>query len=149
MSRSMKDIVVALSEKYHGDFIKMYTALAKRERLTDHEINHYLSQVDRCLTTVLSDDYPNVLKKMNCPPFVIYYEGNLNLIDEHVEILAHPHDHTKRFFFNLGFDEDGIDYLIGCENREDLDLLIDYLIDQHPELNFKDYQEKEYEETLS
>ena len=31
--------------------------------------------------TIFSDDYPEMLKQIDCPPFVLYYYGNLKLLD--------------------------------------------------------------------
>ena len=35
------------------------------------------------LTTCLSEDYPKNLNEINCPPLVIYYKGDLKLLDKH------------------------------------------------------------------
>ena len=41
--------------------------------------------------------------------------------------------------------DEGTDYFLGCENRNDLEPLLDFFIEQHPELNFMDYKAKEGE----
>lgn len=33
-------------------------------------------------TTIFSSDYPETLKNINCPPFVLYYYGNIELVNE-------------------------------------------------------------------
>ena len=34
-------------------------------------------------TTIISDDYPNFLKEISCPPFVLFYKGDLKTLNSH------------------------------------------------------------------
>ena len=99
------------------------------------------SKVDEKYVTVMSEDYPEVLKGTNCPPIVMFYEGNMDLLKEEVYQLMSPFDITKRLFFKMESTNDGMDYFIGCENSQDLVKLVDFFIDQHPEMNFKNYRD--------
>ena len=145
MSKSMEEIILAFSEKYKGDYQKIYHALATKERLTDEEVRGYVNQIECNYTDILSEDYPEVFKERVCPPIVLYYEGNLDLVDDEIKVLESPMDKTRRFFFNLDINDEGIDYFIGCENRKSLEQLLEYFIDNHPELPFINYREKEGE----
>lgn len=79
---TMNEILVAFSQKYHGHFFKILEALREKERLTNKDIKLYLEDVEEMNETILSDKYPSPLKEIPNPPFVLYYEGNLELMDK-------------------------------------------------------------------
>lgn len=141
MSRSLEETLIAFSEKYEGNFEKILKAVVYKERLTDKEIDKLNDKVDEKYVTVMSEDYPEVLKGTNCPPIVMFYEGNMDLLKGEVYQLMSPFDITKRLFFKMESINDGMDYFIGCENSQDLVKLVDFFIDQHPEMNFKNYRD--------
>ena len=141
MSSSLEETLVALSEKYEGDFEKILKAAVYKERLTDKEIDKLNDKVDEKYVTIMSEDYPEVFKGTNCPPIVMFYEGNMDLLKGEVYQLMSPFDITKRLFFIMESTNDGMDYFIGCENSQDLVKLVDFFIDQHPEMNFKNYRD--------
>ena len=141
MSRSLEETLVAFSEKYEENFEKILKAVVYKERLTDKEIDKLNDKVDEKYVTVMSEDYPEVLKGINCPPIVMFYEGNMDLLKGEVYQLMSPFDITKRLFFKMESTNDGMDYFIGCENSQDLVKLVDFFIDQHPEMNFKNYRD--------
>lgn len=39
-------------------------------------------QLDCQYITIFDDEYPDELKEINCPPFVLFYRGNINLLKE-------------------------------------------------------------------
>ena len=110
MSRSLEETLVAFAEKYQGDFKEIFKAVAYKERLTDNEIDKLNDNVDEKYVTVMSEDYPEVLKGIDCPPIVMFYEGNMDLVSEEVYEIASPLDKSKRVFFKLDITNDGMDY---------------------------------------
>ena len=46
MNRSMEDTIMAFTEKYEGDFRRIYQAIATKERLTDEEIGQYIDDIE-------------------------------------------------------------------------------------------------------
>lgn len=77
----MEDIILYFSLKYEGDFMKIYHALVDKEKV-DEELKEKLFERLKCrYTTIFSDDYPELLKDINCPPFVLYYYGDLSLVN--------------------------------------------------------------------
>ena len=81
----MEDLVLYFSLKYEGDFEKIYKALLHKERINEalkHDLFRKLEESKIQYTTIFSDDYPKCLKSIACPPFVLYYQGNLRLINE-------------------------------------------------------------------
>lgn len=88
-----EEILVALAIKYDGDWEKIMTTLNKRttslfpeEEESDDwtiDLEPYLTIAQNAnykYTTFLSPDYPEVLKHSYLPPFVIFYHGDLSLI---------------------------------------------------------------------
>lgn len=143
MTRSMEDTIMAFTEKYEGDFRRIYKAIATKERLTDEEISHYIDDIEEDSLNIISPDYPQSLKDMSCPPFVLFYEGNPDIIENDVYCLTNPYDSSKRVFFSIEPTKQGMEFFVGCEDRRDLEPLYDFFIEQHPELNFKDYAAKD------
>ncbi|MEG0684819.1 MAG: DNA-processing protein DprA, partial [Coprobacillus sp.] len=78
----MEELVLYFSLKYEGDFQRIYDALMRKERI-DEELKHELKKKLKChYTTLFSDDYPKMLKEINCPPFVLYYYGDISLVNQ-------------------------------------------------------------------
>lgn len=77
----MEELTLYFSLKYEGDFLKIYNALLNKERV-DEQLKHELMKKLKCqYTTIFSEDYPSMLKNINCPPFVLYYYGDLSLVN--------------------------------------------------------------------
>ena len=114
---TMNEILVAFSQKYHGHFFKILEALREKERLTNKDIKLYLEDVEEMNETILSDKYPSPLKEIPNPPFVLYYEGNLELMDKKGIQISLPVDEENyhRCFFALEENNGQIDYCIGVE----------------------------------
>lgn len=77
----MEEILLYLSLKYHGQFDKIYKAIEEKEQINRELLNEWKSRMKCSYTTVLSDDYPETLKAIACPPFVLYYYGDLSLLN--------------------------------------------------------------------
>lgn len=77
----MEDILLYFSLKYKGQFDLIYKALERKERV-DESLKEELFKTIKSSYTTISDDYPQQLKYINCPPFVLYYYGSLSLLDK-------------------------------------------------------------------
>lgn len=78
----MEEILLYFSLKYQGDFEKIYKALESKEQM-DQELKEELFSKVKCkYTTMISKDYPEALKYISCPPFVLYYYGDLSCLKE-------------------------------------------------------------------
>lgn len=77
----MEEILLYYSLKYNGDFEKIFNALSRKEKV-DEKLRSELKSDLKCqYVTFLSDNYPKKLKEINCLPFVLYYYGNLDLLN--------------------------------------------------------------------
>ena len=74
-----------LAVKYNGAYSKILEALQNGETATDEQIEYVLNEVKKKglnYTTIVSDNYPRRLKENSFPPFVLFYEGNLEIFDK-------------------------------------------------------------------
>lgn len=78
---SGRDLLIYLSLKYEGDFEKMLKAIKNKEETNDDEIKKTIVTVKSNVLTILDKDYPEELKHINMPPLVLYYYGDISLLD--------------------------------------------------------------------
>lgn len=78
----MSDLVLYFSIKYEGNFNKIYKALLNKENFDKDVVIKMKEQLDCQYITIFDDEYPDELKEINCPPFVLFYKGNINLLKE-------------------------------------------------------------------
>lgn len=69
-----KEKLISLSIKYKGDYFKILNAIKQNEEVDIVKCNNVI--------TIFDDEYPEELKDLKYPPFVLFYKGNLNLLKE-------------------------------------------------------------------
>lgn len=79
----MEDILLYFSVKYEGDFQKILKALQHKEKVTLEQIADIKKHIKSQYTTIISDDYPSALKMIVSPPFVLYYYGDLSILNQY------------------------------------------------------------------
>lgn len=80
----MEDILLYFALKYDGDFNSIYKALESKEVVDDQLYERLKSKFKCKYTTLVSKDYPNKLKEIDCPPFVLFYYGDLSLLEDKI-----------------------------------------------------------------
>lgn len=78
----MEEILLYFAFKYDGSFEKILQAVQNKEKFNKHEYEKYKGKLKCHYTTIVSDDYPECLKHIACPPFVLFYYGDLSLISQ-------------------------------------------------------------------
>ena len=78
----LEEILLYFSLKYQGDFMKIYHAIEQKEKVDEKEKKIYLSHLHSSYITILSKEYPDSLKNIACPPFVLYYHGDISLLQQ-------------------------------------------------------------------
>ena len=66
--------LIALAYKYHGEVNQMYNAINNNEEIEGLEAKNAI--------TILDAIYPESLKELKNPPLVLFYKGNINLLNE-------------------------------------------------------------------
>ena len=76
-------LLVYLAVKYQGDFEKVMTALLAKEISVDYEEALKIYRTLPCqVMTYLDYDYPARLKQVHRPPVVLFYYGDISLLDK-------------------------------------------------------------------
>ena len=92
----MEETILYFALKYEGDFDKIYTALETKEKVDETLKIKLFKELKSNYATLISKDYPKSLKEISCPPFVLFYYGDLSLINNKtISIVGttHPSDY--------------------------------------------------------
>lgn len=74
-----RQILIALAIKYKGDWESMYEAISKKD-VEDLDKNYEEFAHAKCnAVTILDKEYPQILKQIYMPPFVLFYYGDISL----------------------------------------------------------------------
>ncbi len=77
---SAKTILLYLSVKYKGDWQSIYEAIRRREKFSHEEALEIEKSVKCKVLAITDSEYPDSLKGCFKPPFILYYEGDLDCI---------------------------------------------------------------------
>lgn len=77
----MDKILAYFSIKYEGDWDSIYKAINQKERIEQTEVDRVVDSHDEKYITLLNENYPSRLKSIYKPPFVLFYKGDINLIN--------------------------------------------------------------------
>lgn len=77
----MNNVILFFAMKYKGDWEKIYYAIANKEPICYYDINKTNTK-NICFKTIISKDYPDELKKIYKPPFILFVNGDKNLLKD-------------------------------------------------------------------
>jgi DNA processing protein len=83
-----REIIIYLSIKYRGDWNKIYAAIKAKEMVDEEEVNKEVSSLPCKTVAIIDEEYPESLKKIYKPPFVLFYYGDLSLSSSFHQSLA-------------------------------------------------------------
>lgn len=83
-----RDLLIYLSLKYNGDWERIYSAVKVKEPVKADDVLTAIQTVKSRTMTIIDEDYPNALKGVYKPPFVLYYYGDIQKIDQRTNITA-------------------------------------------------------------
>ena len=75
-----REIIIYLAIKYAGDWNAIYQAIKQKELVDETQVTETLKSIKCEIVTIIDPTYPESLKKIYKPPFVLFYYGDLNLI---------------------------------------------------------------------
>lgn len=131
-------ILIYFAIKYKGYFHEIYQAIKNKEYVSIEDLEKVKTKIDNQeiqAITIIDDDYPESLKLINNPPFVLFYKGNKKLLKEDILLLTGDFlnekiskflyesmneiskNHTLISNFSKGLDEEIVDYFIE-QNRK-------------------------------
>lgn len=127
----MEDTLLYFAMRYDGDFKKMLYALQTKEQTDPQKLEEYKKDVRHKYVTFISHHYPEYCKGVNCPPIVLFYKGNLKLIDEDLPMEYSVLESDKRFMSTVyPIKQNGkvvFDYIIASECQGDLDKMLKHI----------------------
>lgn len=77
----MRKILLYFALKYQGDVEKIYQAIKQKELVDQKEVLMIEEKIHSQYVTILDEDYPNKLKNIPNPPFVLFYYGDLSMLN--------------------------------------------------------------------
>lgn len=77
------DAILYVSAKNGGDWSGTLTDIKKKVHASEEEVMAMKARIHSHYVTIIDPDYPKVLHDCPQPPFVLYYEGNLDLIKDY------------------------------------------------------------------
>lgn len=91
----MNKILVYFALKYNGDFDKIFNAITSKEKCDYDEVCKTVGALKCKYTTIIASNYPTKLKRLSKPPFVLFYYGDLSLIDKKTIGVIGSRNYTK------------------------------------------------------
>ncbi|MCI1735047.1 MAG: DNA-protecting protein DprA [Bacilli bacterium] len=82
MDTTVRDVLLMLSNRFHGDWNSIYQAIKEKTPFTPDEIKAAYAKTTTNFFTLTDQEYPEAFKNQCNPPFVLYYYGNIELLKE-------------------------------------------------------------------
>ncbi|MDR0832010.1 MAG: DNA-processing protein DprA [Bacillales bacterium] len=76
------NILLFYSLKYQGEYQKISQALKEKEYISLESYQEAINNLPYKYISLLDKEYPEKLKKIDMPPYVLYYKGNIDLLKE-------------------------------------------------------------------
>lgn len=76
----VRKILLYLALKYKGDWDKIYRAVELKEDINEKDVKSTFNAFKGNFITILDEEYPAKLKNALHPPFVLFYQGNIDLL---------------------------------------------------------------------
>jgi len=79
---SQEEMILYLAWKHEGNFYDIIKALKDKKPIDTDEVRALARKQKSQWTTIISKDYPKRLMNIDAPPIVLFYYGNLDLVNE-------------------------------------------------------------------
>lgn len=77
-----REILLYLALKYEGNWNMMYQAIYDKEQPDDETIIKRVKKFEEPYITLLDENFPEHLKRICKPPFVLFYKGDISLLQK-------------------------------------------------------------------
>lgn len=108
----MIEAILHLSKKYHGNWDKIYQGITSREKIEVLAVDKNKEK----FIFITDEDYPEKLKEILTPPFFIYYDGRIDLINK--DVLSINGDISYEEFEQLLQEQNSSKYVLCLDNNE-------------------------------
>ena len=83
-----RENLLYLALKFRGDWDKIYECLTKHEDIDQKEAERLINSVNSKYLTILDEEYPSILRESYRPPFVLFYHGDISLLEDKKQKIA-------------------------------------------------------------
>ena len=80
----MRNILIYFSIKYQGDYFSILDAIKRKEQILEGELEKIENAKYKAITCI-DNDYPYALRNSMCPPFVLFYDGDISLLSSKIK----------------------------------------------------------------
>ena len=77
----MRKVLLYFALKYNGDYRKILQAITDKEHVNVNELENVESKIKCNYITIIDSTYPIELKSISSPPFVLFYYGDISLLN--------------------------------------------------------------------
>lgn len=96
-----RELLIALSLKYKGDWQQIYDAIYRKEDINAEQAKEEIEKLNCRTITIVDPEYPLSLKNIFKPPFVLYCYGDITLLKGYSNNLAvvgarEPSDYARK-----------------------------------------------------
>lgn len=77
-----RDVIIYLAIKYEGEYQRVLKAIYEKEDPNPFEVEELVSSLKSNVITMCDEDYPEYLKREAFPPIVLFYYGDISLIND-------------------------------------------------------------------
>lgn len=82
----MRKIILYFALKYDGDYSKMLQAIKCHEVVNNEDLKNIEERIKCQYVTIIDANYPAYLKTIATPPLILFYYGNLSLLNSNIKI---------------------------------------------------------------
>lgn len=77
-----RELLLAMSTIYNGNYDEIKTNLSNKNLPDEDKVKEIVKNTKANYLTIADEDYPQMLKKIIKPPYVLYYYGNISLLEK-------------------------------------------------------------------
>lgn len=77
-----KDVLLYFALKFEGDYDRILEAIRTKQKIDEEDYKKVVSQFNGHYFTILDDCYPERFKRIYRPPLVIFYVGDVSLLNK-------------------------------------------------------------------
>lgn len=97
---SVRSQIIAIAIECCGDWNKIMRRIEKREIPDEEEVEKVMNNLKCEVVTILDEEYPQALKQIRKPPFVLFYYGDLSLVQDYRKCISvvgtrHPTEYGR------------------------------------------------------
>lgn len=85
---TQEETLLYLALKYEGDWDRIYEEITSNKEVDEKEAMRLINKVNSKYVTINEIEYPEILRQSYKPPFVLFYHGDINLLNDNVNKLA-------------------------------------------------------------